>query len=110
MWKPLNSLMEFSHNQKGHSIMKQIPFYLMMGYESKDIPLAFDKMNALAVEQQVEVLHEARNKTAAAHELVRQMMAERSIQGFTLFKKEEYVWLDSQNLKIGYLSWKLASK
>jgi len=37
-------------------------------------------------------------------------MAERSTQGITPFKKGEKVWLDSWNLKIGYLSWKLAPK
>jgi len=78
MWKPLNSLMEFSHNQKIHSTTKQTPFYLMMGYEPKDIPLAFDKTNASTAEQRVKALHEARNEAAAAHELVRQKIAERS--------------------------------
>jgi len=43
--------MEFSHNQKVHSTMKQTPFYLMMGYEPKDIPLAFEKTNAPTAEQ-----------------------------------------------------------
>ena len=51
MWKPLNSLMEFSHNQKVHSTIKQTPFYLMMGYEPKDIPLAFDMTNTPTAEQ-----------------------------------------------------------
>ena len=51
MWKPLDSLMEFSHNQKVHSTMKQTPFYLMMGYEPKDILLAFDKTNTPTAEQ-----------------------------------------------------------
>jgi len=51
MWKLLNSFMEFSHNQKIHSITKQTPFYLMIGYEPKDIPLAFDRTNALTAEQ-----------------------------------------------------------
>jgi len=78
MWKPLNSLMEFSYNQKVHSTTKQTLFYLMMGYKLKDIPLAFDKTNAPTVEQQVKALHEARNEAAAAYELVRQKMAERS--------------------------------
>jgi len=58
----------------------------------------------------VKALHEARSEAAAAHELARQKMAERSTQGFTLFKKEEQVWLDGQNLKIGYLSRKLVPK
>jgi len=80
MWKLLNSLIEFSHNQKVHSTMKQTPFYLMMGYKPKDIPLVFDKTNTPTAEQRVKALHEARNKAAAAHELARQNMAERSIQ------------------------------
>src|SRR4051812_30135507 len=42
-WKPLNPIMEFSHNQKTHSVTKQTPFYLMMGYEPRGLPLAFDR-------------------------------------------------------------------
>jgi len=110
MWKPLNSLMEFSHNQKIYFTMKQTLFYLMMRYELKDIPLAFNKTNAPTAEQWVKALHEARNKAAVAHELARQKMAERSTWGFTPFKKGEQVWLDSWNLKIGYLSRKLTPK
>ena len=110
MWKPLNSLIEFSHNQKVHSTTKQTSFYLMMGYEPKDIPLAFDRTNAPTAEQQVKTLHKARNEAAVAHKLVRQKMAERSTRGFTPFKKGKQVWLDSRNLKIGYQSRKLASK
>jgi len=109
-WKQLNSLMEFSHNQKVHSTMKQTPFYLMMGYEPKDIPLAFDRTNAPTAEQRVKALNEARNEAAATHELARQKIVERSTRGFTPFKKGEQVWLDGRNLKIGYLSWKLAPK
>jgi len=70
--------MEFSHNQKVHSTTKQTLFYLMMGYEPKDIPLAFDRTNAPTAEQRVKALNEARNEAAATHELVRQKMAERS--------------------------------
>jgi len=110
MWKLLNSLMEFSHNQKVHSTMKQTPFYLMMGYEPKDIPLVFDKTNTPTAKQWVKAFHKTRNEAAAAHELVRQKITERSTWGFTPFKKGEQVWLDGWNLKIGYLSWKLAPK
>jgi len=82
----------------------------MMGYEPKDIPLAFDRTNAPTVEQRVKTLYKARNEAAAAHELARQKMAERSTRGFTLFKKGEQIWLDGRNLKIGYQSQKLAPK
>jgi len=110
MWKQLNSLMEFSHNQKVHSTTKQTLFYLMMGYEPQDILLAFEKTNAPTTEQWIATLKEACNEATAAHELARQMVTERTTWGFTLFKKGEQVWLDSQNLKIGYQSRKLAPK
>jgi len=58
--------------------MKQTLFYLVMGYELKDIPLAFDRTNATTVEQEVKALHKARNEAAATYKLVRQKMAERS--------------------------------
>jgi len=83
--------MEFSHNQKVHSTMKQTLFYFMMRYELKDISLVFDKTNAPTAEQWVKALYEARNEAAAAYELVRQKMAEKSTWGFTPFKKGEQV-------------------
>jgi len=70
--------MEFSHNQKVHSVTKQSPFYLMMGYEPKNIPLAFENTNTPATEQRLKMLKEARNKASAAHKLTRQQMAEQS--------------------------------
>jgi len=76
MWKSLNLLMEFSHNQKVHSVMKQSLFYLIMGYEPKDIPLAFENTNTSAAEHRLKTLNEARNKASTAHELARQWMAE----------------------------------
>ena len=109
-WKQLNPLMEFSHNQKIHSTTKQTPFHLMMGYEPRDIPLAFDKTNAPTAEFRLKTLKEARNEASAAHELARQKMAERSTRGFTPFQKSDKVWLDGRNLKIGYPSRKLAPK
>ena len=102
--------MEFSHNQKVHSTTKQTPFYLMMEYEPKDIPLVFETTNAPTAEWRLKTLKEAQNKASAAHELARQKMAERPIWGFTPFKKEDKVWLDGRNLKIGYPSQKLQPK
>jgi len=72
--------------------------------------LAFEKTNAPTTEQRIATIHEARNEAAAAHELARQMVAERMTRGFTPFKKGEQVWLDQRNLKIGYQSRKLAPK
>ena len=109
-WKHLNSLMEFCHNQKLHSVTKQSPFYLMMGYEPTDIPLAFERTNVPATEHRLKILKEARNEASAAHELARQKVAERSTRGFTPFQMGDKVWLDGRNLKIRYPSRKLAPK
>jgi len=102
--------MEFSHNQKIHSVTKQSLFYLMMEYEPKDIPLAFENTNTSTAEQRLKTLKEARNEASAAHKLTRQQMAEQSTQEFTPFEKGQKVWLDRRNLKIGYESRKLAPK
>ena len=59
----------------------------MMGYEPKDIPLAFETTNAPTAEWRLKTLKEARNEASTAHELARQKMAERSTQEFTPFKK-----------------------
>jgi len=71
-WKSLNPFMEFSHNQKVYSVMKQSPFYLMMGYEPKDIPLAFENTNMPTAEQRLKTLKKARNEASAAYEFTRQ--------------------------------------
>ena len=76
MWKSLNPLMEFSHNQKVHSVTKQSPFYLMMGYKPKDIPLVFKNTNTPTTEQRLKTLKEAGNEASIAHELARQRIAE----------------------------------
>jgi len=81
-----------------------------MGYEPKDIPLAFENTNTPAAEQRLKTLKEARNEASTAHELTRQWMAEWSTQGFTPFEKGQKVWLDGRNLKIGCESQKLAPK
>ena len=109
-WKQMNALMEFCHNQRVHSVTKKSPFQLMMGFDPIDIPLAFDRTNAPTADQRLKELLEARNEAAAAHELARQKMAERSTRGFTPFQLHDKVWLDGRNLKIGYPSRKFAPK
>ena len=83
---------------------KQSLFYLMMGYKPKDIPFAFENINTPTAEQRLKTIKEARNEASAAHKLARQWMVEWSTQGFTPFEKEQKVWLDGRNLKIGYKS------
>jgi hypothetical protein len=90
-WKQFNPLMEFSHYQKVYSTTKQTLFHLMMGYEPRDIPLAFDRTNVPTAEFRLKTLKEARNEASAAHKLARQKMAERSTRGFMPFQKMDKV-------------------
>jgi hypothetical protein len=59
----------------------------MMGYKPQAIPTAFPKMNVPSVEQRIVNLQKAREEAIAAHDLARQKMAKRTMQGFTPFKK-----------------------
>jgi hypothetical protein len=101
---------EFAHNQKTHSTTRQSQFFLMMGYEPQAIPTAFPKTNVPSVEQRILNLQKARDEAIAVHDLARQKMAERTTQGFTLFKKGDKVWLEGTNLQIRYQSRKFTPK
>jgi hypothetical protein len=109
-WNGALPLAEYCHNQRVHSTTKRSPFYLMMGYEPKDIPLAFERTNIPSVETRIKELERAREEALAAHELACQLMAQRSTKGYKPFTKGEKVWLEAKNLKIGYASRKLAPK
>ena len=100
-WSSLVPIMEFCHNQRLHSTMKKSPFFLMMGYEPRDLPMAFDRTNVPTAEERLRTLKEARNEATAAHKLARQKMAAHSTRGFTPFNLGDKVWLDRQNLKTG---------
>ena len=93
-----------------HLIAGSYPIGGYLGYEPKDILLAFENTNMPAAEQRLKTLKEARNEASTAHELARQQMAEWSTQGFTPFEKGQKVWLNGRNLKIEYQSRKLAPK
>ena len=109
-WSSLIPIMEFCHNQRLHSTTKKSPFFLMMGYEPRDLPVAFDRMNVPTAEERLHTLKEARNKAIAAHELARQKMAARSTRGFTPFNLGDKVWLEGRNLKTGLPYQKFAPK
>ena len=55
-WVNLNPIAEFCHNQRVHSTTKQSPFFLMLGYAPRDIPLAFSQSKVPAAEQRLKVL------------------------------------------------------
>jgi hypothetical protein len=58
----------------------------------------------------MKMLDSARNEALAAHELSRARMRARYPHSFRTFKKGEKVWLEAKNLKLPYLSKKIAPK
>jgi hypothetical protein len=58
----------------------------------------------------MKILEHARNEALAAHELARAKMKARFPSSFPIFKKNEKVWLEAKNLKLPYLSKKIAPK
>jgi hypothetical protein len=104
------ALAEYCHNQRVHSVMKKSPFYLMMGYEPRDVPLAFEKSNIPSADESMKELERARDEALAAHELARQVMANRLTKGFTPFSKGDKVWLETKNLRTSHECRKLAPK
>jgi hypothetical protein len=62
------------------------------------------------VEERMKMLDSSRNEALAAHELSRARMRARHPGFFRTFKKGEKVWLEARNLKLPYLSKKIAPK
>jgi hypothetical protein len=56
-----------------------------MGFKPRDIPLAFEKTDVPTTEMRIKGLKEARDEALAAHELARELMAQRSLRKFTPF-------------------------
>ena len=70
-WKLYLPTVEFAHNQKHHSAVKNTPFFLMMGYHPCALPLAYLKSDIPAAEQRIAQLQRARDEAATSHELAR---------------------------------------
>ena len=77
-WDKNLSIAEFSYNGRTHSVTKQTPFFLMLGYEPTRIPIAFPKSNVPTVERRLAELLKIRGDARAAHELARQAQINRS--------------------------------
>ena len=101
---------EIAHNNRTHSARGVSPFYLMMGYEPTLIPTTYPKTGKVSIQQHLIALQKARDEALAAHELARQVMAERITKHFVPFKKGQKVYLDGRNLKLRYANRKLAPK
>ena len=95
-WKLYLPTAEFAHNQKYHSAVKNMLFFLMMEYHPHTLPLIYPKSDVPAAKQHIAQLQRAHDEATVSHELARQTMAARVNQNFHLFKVRDNVWLDSK--------------
>jgi hypothetical protein len=109
-WSDLLPLVEFTHNSRQHADRLHSPFELLYGYQPPATPTAQGETNLPAVQTRMKALEYARNEALAAHELARSKMRARFPGSFRTFQKGEKVWLEAKNLKLPYLSKKIAPK
>ena len=98
---------KFSHNSTTHSVINQMPFSLIMGFEHKAYP-SIGKTFFPALDKRLEILNAAHKEVSTAHTKAAQTVKERIGMKFTPWKVGAKVWLDSRNLKINFSSQKLA--
>ncbi|ESK89783.1 hypothetical protein Moror_16820 [Moniliophthora roreri MCA 2997] len=109
-WKEYLPLAEFAHNNRTHSVLKNSPFFMMMGYHPHPLPTVFERTTIPSVEERLQELKRVREETASLLELARQQMIQREKQKLDVFKEGQKVWLEAKNLAMGYPSKKLAPK
>ncbi|ESK83585.1 hypothetical protein Moror_12075 [Moniliophthora roreri MCA 2997] len=108
-WKKYLPLAEFTHNNRTHSVLKKSPFFMMMGYHPRPLPMVFEKTMIPSVEERLQELKRIK-ETASLLELARQQMIRREKQKLDTFEEGQKVWLEAKNLATGYPSKKLAPK
>uniref|UniRef100_A0A0W0GF26 RNA-directed DNA polymerase n=2 Tax=Moniliophthora roreri TaxID=221103 RepID=A0A0W0GF26_MONRR len=109
-WKELLHFAEFAHNSRTHSVTKNSPFYLTMGYHPRPLPTVFEKTTVPSVEKRVAELKKLREETSALLDIAARRVKERSGRNLDKFEKGQKVWLEGKNLSLGYPSPKLSPK
>ena len=109
-WTEHLPLMEFSHNNQVHSVTKQTPFVLLLGYQLRAIPYVIEYTNIPSLSERLKQLNQQRSEALAAHELAHALMAQRIQSKFKLFKEGDLIWLKAKNINLGVLYWKLKLK
>uniref|UniRef100_A0A0W0F0Q7 Reverse transcriptase-rnase h-integrase n=1 Tax=Moniliophthora roreri TaxID=221103 RepID=A0A0W0F0Q7_MONRR len=109
-WKDLLHFAEFAHNTRMHSVTKNSPFYLTMGYHPRPLPTVFEKTTVPSVEKRVAELKKLREETSALLDIAARRVKERSGKNLDKFEKGQKVWLEGKNLSLGYPSPKLSPK
>ncbi|ESK90706.1 reverse transcriptase-rnase h-integrase [Moniliophthora roreri MCA 2997] len=52
-WSSYLHMAEFAHNNRTHLVTKNSPFFMIMGYHSRPLPMAFEKTSVPSVEEQL---------------------------------------------------------
>jgi hypothetical protein len=110
-WSRYLPMAEFAHNSRTHDAIKATPFNVIMGSDPIGVPTVIPRFSAPQAEEKVRDLVKIRQEALAAHELARQVMAQRR-KGPEPKKLSagEQVWLEMKNIKGPYESRKLAPK
>ena len=74
------------------------------------LPEVSEKTNSPVANDRINQLYKSREEALATHDLAWIKMIERTTRQTKLFKVNNWVWLESKNLKIPYQSRKLAPK
>ena len=98
-WAKKLFLVKFTHKNRWHAEQKHSPFELMHGESPKTLPMTFEKIKYPMIEERIQNLLHDREEALAAHELAMRRIADRRKNTFTLFKKGDFIWLDTRNIK-----------
>uniref|UniRef100_A0A0W0FRD0 Reverse transcriptase-rnase h-integrase n=1 Tax=Moniliophthora roreri TaxID=221103 RepID=A0A0W0FRD0_MONRR len=109
-WSSYLHMAEFAHNNRTHLVTKNSPFFMIMGYYSRPLAMAFEKTSVPSVEEQLNRLRKLRGEVVAMMDIARQKMIEREKRGLDKFEEGEKVWLEGKNLDFGYPNRKLSPK
>ena len=109
-WADRLGTLEFAHNIHTHTVTKQSPFKLLLGYEPNSLPLQTKQSPIPTVQDRIQLLQEIRKEAIAAHDIARMNMLKHASRKFTPFKEGQKVWLEATNLRIPGISTKFLPK
>uniref|UniRef100_A0A0W0FF01 RNA-directed DNA polymerase n=1 Tax=Moniliophthora roreri TaxID=221103 RepID=A0A0W0FF01_MONRR len=109
-WSSYLHMAEFAHNNRTHSVTRNSPFFMIMGYNPRPLPTAFEPTSVPSVEERLNKLRKLRGDVAGMMEIARKKMIEKAGKGTDKFIEGQKVWLEGKNLDFGYPSKKLSPK
>ena len=109
-WLGYLPIIEFVHNSTPRDATKQTPFFLMMGYEPRDLPSDLPHAKHASVLDRLNGLKQAREDAKEALTLAARHMEERTRRKFTPFKVGDLVKLSTRNTHTHQIPSKFRSK